>query len=219
MTLLDLLTGPSEPAARCARVYGAVVGIVTNNQDPDGLGRVKVRFPWLSPDEESHWARVATFMAGKARGGWFLPEVDDEVIVVFEHGDVRFPFVVGALWNGVDTAPYDNGDGKNDVRAVTSRSGHEVIFDDNDQKGRLEIHTKAGHRILLDDSSGSEKLLVEDKSGNNKIEMDSVQGSIAVTAQTKLSLKASMIEVEADTTLNLKAGATLEIQGALVKIN
>ena len=82
-----------------SRVTGVVVGVVTNNQDPDGLGRVKVKFPWLSDADESSWARIAAPMAGKERGLYFLPEVDDEVLVIFEHGDLRFPFVPGALWN------------------------------------------------------------------------------------------------------------------------
>lgn len=221
MSLLDLLTDESTSESRRGLIHGAVIGLVTNNKDPEKLGRVKVKFPWLTDADESHWARVITFMAGKERGGWFLPEVDDEVLVVFEHGDVRFPFVVGALWNGVDTAKFDNSDGKNNVRAITSRSGHELIFDDNasQKKERLEIHTKAGHRILLDDSAGSEKIVIVDKSGSNKIEIDSVKGSIAVQAQMKLSLKAPMIQIEADTTMKLEAGATLEIQGTLVKIN
>ncbi len=221
MTLFDLLTDQTGLESRRGRVWGAVVGLVTNNKDPEKLGRVKVKFPWLTDADESHWARVATFMAGKGRGGYFLPEVDDEVVVVFEHGDVRFPFVVGVLWNGVDAARYDNGDGKNNVRAITSRSGHELVFDDNaaQKKERLEIHTKAGHRIVLDDAGGAEKILIEDKSKKNRVEFDSVKGAIAVQAQLKLSLKAAQIEIDAGTTLKLKAGATLEIQGALVKIN
>ena len=79
--LLAALAGPaSHPSGR---VYGVTVGVVTNNQDPDGLGRVKVRFPWLSDDDESFWARVVTPMAGNGRGLYLLPEVDDEVLVAF----------------------------------------------------------------------------------------------------------------------------------------
>ena len=93
MRLLDLLT--DNAAANSHRLYGVVVGLVTNNQDPDKLGRVKVRFPWLGDSDESAWARLATPMAGKDRGLYFLPEVDDEVLVVFEHGDLRFPYILG----------------------------------------------------------------------------------------------------------------------------
>ena len=84
---------------------GVVMGIVTNNNDPQGQFRVKVKFPWLSADEESHWARVAMPMAGKDRGLMLMPEVDDEVLVMFEQGDVNHPYVIGSIWNGSDTPP------------------------------------------------------------------------------------------------------------------
>ena len=91
-SLLDLFQPTQETEGD--RLYGVVVGIVTNNQDPDGMGRVKVRFPWLSATEESWWARIAVPMAGKDRGAYFLPEVDDEVLVAFEHGEVRSPYLL-----------------------------------------------------------------------------------------------------------------------------
>ena len=233
MNIFDLLSADTDSAARMGKIFGVVVGIVTNNQDPDKLGRVKVRFPWLDEDDESHWARVATMMAGKDRGSFFLPEVDDEVLIMFEHGDVRFPYVIGALWNGKDTPPRDNADGKNDFRVIKSRSGHELIFTDSDGKEQVEIKTKAGQQILLDDTSGSEKILIKDKSGN-KIEMDAVANAINLVSQTKLSIKSQQIELESDTTLTLKgqqieinadammtikAGSMMTIKGSLVKIN
>jgi uncharacterized protein involved in type VI secretion and phage assembly len=117
--LLELLTIGSGQQDD-GRITGVVIGIVTNNKDPDGLGRVKLRFPWLSGSTESDWARVATPMAGNGRGLYFLPEVDDEVLVLFERGDVRFPFVIGALWNGKDQAPAGNSDGKTDTVTITA---------------------------------------------------------------------------------------------------
>src|SRR5689334_2824184 len=98
-----------------ARLFGVVVGVVTNIQDDQGLGRVKVKFPWLSDTDESHWARVAVPMAGHQRGFYFLPEVDDEVLVAFEHGSADYPYILGALWNGKDEPPASNGDGKNNL--------------------------------------------------------------------------------------------------------
>jgi len=219
MNVVDLLSDHTASEERSGKIFGAVVGVVTQNQDPDGLGRVKVRFPWLSAEEESGWARVATLMAGAGRGSWFLPEVDDEVLLLFEHGDPRFPLVVGALWNGVDKAPRDNGDGKNNERVITSRSGHELIFDDTAGKEKVEIHTQAGHTVILDDASGKERILIEDKAGSNKVTVDSVKGEIAIESQTKLKLKSQIVEIEAGTTMKLKAGALLEVSGALVKIN
>ncbi len=88
-----------EAESRNSRINGVVIGIVTNNNDPQGMGRVRVRFPWRGDDDESYWARVATMMAGKDRGTFFLPEVDDEVLVAFDHGDINHPYVIGALWN------------------------------------------------------------------------------------------------------------------------
>jgi uncharacterized protein involved in type VI secretion and phage assembly len=234
VNILELLTNES-PEEQCRdKIFGVVVGVVTNIQDPEKIGRVKVRFPWLNDDDESHWARIATLMAGKDRGSFYLPEVDDEVLVAFEHGDVRFPYVLGGLWNGVDTPPRDNADGKNDLRVIRSRSGHEFIFHDGDGKEQVQIITKAGHQLLLDDTSGAEKITLKDKTGDNKIEIDSAQNSIAVSAKTKITLKAQNIEITADSSMKLKSqqmeiasdaamtvksSSTLTIQGSLVKIN
>src|SRR6266576_1198712 len=210
MSIIDLLPVDTDVGTRAGKIFGVVIGIVTNNQDPDKLGRVKVRFPWLDDDDESNWARIATTMAGKSRGTFFLPEVDDEVLVAFEHGNVEKPYVIGALWNGVDAPVHDNADGKNNLRVIHSRAGHELIFNDEDGKEQVEIKTKAGHQFLLDDTSGSEKIAIVDKSGNNKIEIDSAQNSIAISAETKITLKAPTVEVIADTEMTVKS-AKVEI--------
>jgi uncharacterized protein involved in type VI secretion and phage assembly len=219
MNLLELLEDNMNAFSGTDKIYGVVVGIVTNNQDPEKLGRVKVKYPWLSDSEESHWARMATLMAGKDRGSFYLPEVDDEVLLAFEHGDARFPYVVGMLWNGKDTPRYDNSDGKNDLRVITSRSGHELVFDDNDQKGKVVIHTKKNHIITLDDSSGGEKISIVDKTGSNSVEIDSVQNSIAIKSALKLTIESQVIEIKAGATMKIEAGATMTIKGAIVMIN
>jgi uncharacterized protein involved in type VI secretion and phage assembly len=203
------------------RIYGVVVGIVTDNNDPEKLGRVKLNFPWRGVNGQSYWARIATLMAGKDRGTFFLPEVGDEVIVAFDRGDINQPYVIGALWNGVDKPPETNADGKNNIRKIKSRSGHEIIFNDNDsaKQEKIEIHTKAGHKVILDDASGQEKIEIIDKTGGNKITVDSVQNSINIESAMQLKIKSQMIEIEAGGMMTIKAGAALTIQGALVKIN
>ncbi len=220
LALFDLVESDRE-GMRGRRVEGIVLGIVTNNQDPENMGRVKVKFPWLEDSDESYWARVATLMAGKDRGTFFLPEVEDEVLVAFDHGDINHPYVMGTLWNGVDTPPETNENGKNNIRKIKSRSGHEIVFDDNDEemKEKIEIRTNAGHVIVLDDSAGGEKIEIKDKTGNNSIVIDSVQNAITISSQMKLSIKAQMIEIEAESMMTLKSGANLTIQGAIVQIN
>ncbi len=218
MSILDALNAGEREGGRTA---GVAAGIVTNNHDPEGLGRVKIRFPWLSDNNETDWVRIATFMAGPERGAFFLPEVGDEVLVAFEHGDINRPYVLGALWNGAATPPEADGDGRNNIRKIKSRSGHEIIFNDDDtaMQEKIEIHTGAGHRILLDDSSGREKIEITDKTGSNKIIIDSVQNSISLESAMQLKIKAQIIEIEAGAMMTIKAGATLTVQGALVKIN
>ena len=211
----DVLSALLAPSARADRFYGVVVGIVTNNKDPDDLHRVKVRFPWLSNDVESHWARVAAPMAGKNRGASFLPEVDDEVLVAFEHGQVDHPYVVGSLWNGKDNAPESNADGENNHRTLRSRSGHVLRFNDK---------------------SGNETIEIIDKTGNNKVVIDSANNSITIEAKSditiksatgKLTMQANGIEmksqmgvtVEAAQNMDLKANAIVTVKGAMIRIN
>ncbi len=221
MSILGAISDEAERESKASKIYGVVMGIVTNNRDPDGMGRVKVKFPWLEDKEESHWARISTLMAGKDRGSFFLPEVDDEVLVAFEQGDITRPYVIGALWNGSDNPPETNSDGKNNIRKIKSRSGHEIIFDDNDteQKEKITIHTKADHKIVLDDSAGQEKIEIIDKTGNNKIIIDSVQNKIDIESKMNLNIKANMIQIEAQADMTIKSSGMLTIQGSMVKIN
>jgi len=202
------------------KIFGVAVGIVTNNNDKEGkLGRVKVKFPWLSDDNETDWVRVSTFMAGPDMGCFFLPNVGDEVLVAFEQGNLNCPYVIGALWNGKAKPPETNADGKNNIRKIKSRSGHEFIFCDEERKEKIEIHTKSGSKIILSDSSGEERVEISDKSGNNSILMDSVTDSISISSKTKLSMKAQTIEIEAGGMMTIKSSGTFTIQGNLVKIN
>src|SRR5258708_35196386 len=120
-SLVDLLT-PAAPHEQ-GRFFGVVVGIVTNNQDPDKMARVRVKFPWLSDDHESWWARIATPMAGSGCGMYFVPEVNDEVLGAFEPGDVCSPYIVGALGKRKDRPPADHEDAKNKIRLLHARRG------------------------------------------------------------------------------------------------
>jgi uncharacterized protein involved in type VI secretion and phage assembly len=188
---------------------------VTNNQDPDALGRVKVRFPWLSDADESEWARIAAPMAGKDRGAYFLPEVDDEVLVAFEHGDPRFPYVIGALWNGKDAPPATNDDGKNNVRVIKSRSGHVIRLNDEDGKEMIEIRDKSEKNSIVFDTAKNTITITTDKD----ITLAAPQGTIKLDAQ-KIEIKSSAdSKIEAGAGMDVKAAATMNIKGATVNIN
>lgn len=210
MNLIDAIKETGLEKGGFAR--GLAVALVTQNQDPDGLGRVRVRFPWFD-ERESFWARLATPMAGKDRGLVLIPEVDDEVLVGFEREDLRFPYVLGGLWNGVDKPPYDNSDGNNDTRMFKSRKGHTLTFDDGSQ-GVVELKHENGGLVKLTDDG----ILVDDGQGN-KISIDNKSGAMKLEASGTLEIKGATITIEATGTLELKANATMTIKGALVNIN
>lgn len=204
-------------------VNGIVTGLVTRNDDPDNQGRVQVNINTLEDGHVTKWASVATLMAGPGRGSLFLPEVDDEVLVAFEHGNINAPYVVGSIWNGASQPPgAEDGGGKgNNIRKIRSRSGHEILFDDDSEgkKEKLAIKTNGGHTIVLDDAAGKEKIEIVDKTGSNKMVIDSVKNSVDIESAGQLNIKANMIKIEAAGTLTVKSGAVLTIQGSLVKIN
>jgi len=135
-----------------------LVGIVTDNEDPEGWGRVKVKFPTLTEDHASNWARVVAIGAANARGFDCLPEINDEVLVAFEHGDIHRPYVLGGVWNGKDAPPapvqQSVQNGKVRLRTFQTRAGHQLQFVDDDN-GSIHIKTAGGQDITLKDGNGS----------------------------------------------------------------
>lgn len=212
MSIADLLEKRRE---RPDRIYGVVVGIVTNNKDEEGLGRIKVKIPRLSGDDESYWARVVSFMAGKERGAVFLPEVDDEVLVAFEHGDMAMPYIIGALWNGVDVPPETNSDGENNIRVIKSRSGHVIRLNDKDGEEQIEIMDKTGKNFITISTKDNKITITSDKD----IELSAKNGKISLDA-TDVEIKSSAgTKIEASANLDLKASGNNTIKGATVNIN
>ncbi len=214
MSLATVSTAPAETAVEDGGyVKGVGIAIVTQNKDPDGYGRVKVRFTWFDQPRESAWARCALPMAGDDRGFAMIPEVGDEVVVCFERGDLRFPIVIGALFGGKTKIPFANKDGKNDLRVIKSRAGHHLTFNDGSQKS-LELSLKDGKKVLIDDNGVS----VQDDKGNH-FKIDSRSGAIEISARGKLTIKAASIELTATGTCDVKATGKLALNGATVMIN
>ncbi len=194
-TLTTLLASDGD---KPGRIYGVVNGVVTNNMDPMAQGRVKVKFPFLGglQSVESNWCRVATPMAGAQRGFYCIPEVDDEVLVAFEQGDVNFPYVVGSLWNTMDRQPKPSAavviGGKVNQRMWVSRSGHQIVFDD---------------------TPGQEHIQIVDKTTMNSIKIDSTQNAMTVEMQGPITIKSVSQDISFDcTNFSVKAKANCNLE-------
>ncbi|HEU4420993.1 MAG TPA: VgrG-related protein [Pilimelia sp.] len=201
------------------RIGGVVLGIVTNASDPEARGRVKLRFPWLSEEYESDWARVVQIGAGDKRGLHLLPEVNDEVLVSFEHGDTRRPYVVGGLFNGVDAPPFpdavDTGSGKVQVRGLRTRAGHELIFTDTEGKERIELRTKDKKvTVVLDATDGGLRI---DTEGDVKL---TAKGNATLTAKKDLTIDATGAgKITAKRGLTLESSGEVTVRGKMIKLN
>lgn len=198
------------------RWLGAVTAVVTNTQDPKDWGRVKVKFPWLADNAESEWARVLGIGAGPDAGFYCIPDVGDEVLVLFEHGDINHPYVLGALWNGQHDIPPEassapSGD-KPKIRVWRSRAGHSVTLDDT--KDKIVIVTKDSQIITLDDDG---------------IKMESKKGKVVIVTKDKhtISIEDSGIKLESkrdiklDATgnINIEAKGQVTVKGSLINLN
>jgi uncharacterized protein involved in type VI secretion and phage assembly len=210
-------------AQRANKLRGVHLAIVVDNKDGGGNPgyRVKVKYPWLNEQDQTSWARIAVPMGGKERGTYFLPEVDDQVLLVFEHGDINRPIVIGALWSKKQEPVEVNVSGKNNTKLIKSRTGHRIIFDDK---------------------QGSETVTIVDKTKKNKIVLDSANkivkieaaGDIEIKAQENVILHSKTLKVgttegltgssqqflaHAGSTFGFKASATITISASQVQIN
>lgn len=187
------------------RFYGLYPALVSDIKDPDNQGRVKITLPWApnaaGDGRYEAWARLATLMGGNNRGTWFVPDVNDEVLVGFEGGDPRRPYVVGALWNGSDAPPEAmDGAGKNAKKVIRSRNGVKITLDDTDGQETLTLETPAGQKVTLKDGPGS--IEAQDSNGNSvKLEA----AGITVTSSAKVTVQASTAEISASM-LTVNAG-------------
>jgi uncharacterized protein involved in type VI secretion and phage assembly len=222
------LRGSSDGDGRGTRVAGVLSGVVTDVRDPQGLGRVRIRFPNVSGRVESAWARVAAPWAGSSRrGAYFLPEVDDEVLVAFRGGDLGHPYVVGFLWSQNVPPPQQTTTAA--TTELRSRTGHALRFVDTAGSGKVVVTTSTGYRLELDETSGGSGIRLSDPQKRLQIAMDGEQGTVSVEVQGageialkvpdgKLSVSASIIEIKSDGPLELE-GAAVTIKGHPVALN
>lgn len=236
-----------KPATRARsldqRYFGVVEALVTENSGDDAKeGRVKVKFPWFDEDMITEWCRVAQIYAGNGYGAFWIPEVGDEVLVGFVHGDMRFPVILAGLYNGEDK-PSTSREQDKDQKLFRTKGGHELLFDDSSGKQRVKTTTNAGHVLDMDDqnkkvtieTAGGHQAVMDDQgkkvtiqtSGSNQVVLD--DNSNKITIQTsggavitldgsgnKITVQATTVEVQA-TTVNVQ-GTTVNVEASTIKL-
>lgn len=222
--LLSIMQKAQESASTSdSKMFGVEIAIVTNVKDDQKLGRVKVCFPRLPGKPESSWVRVVQPAAGAGRGFYWLPEVNDEVLVAFERGEAHTPYVVGSLWNGKDKPMKDAYTDENTTRMIMTKSGHKIILDDKKDAEKIIIADKSGKRTMTFDVK-NKKFLVEAK-----------EGDVEIHAAKKIILSCEDLEIKTKKTgkidigttfdlnvkdkANIKAGPQLNIKASRVNIN
>jgi len=171
------------------RFFGVVEAIVVDVIDPEKEGRVKVQFPWFDEDMVTEYCRVCQLYAGNGYGALFVPEVGDEVLVSFIHGDMRLPVILGGLYNGKDKPSSDRQKTKNQ-KLIRTKVGHEIVFDDHDKK--VTLKSAAGLTLELDDNA--KKVTLKTASGQSVV-LDGSSSMITVEA-TNVALKATSVAVQ-----------------------
>jgi len=194
--LMSEVFNSRSPQGNGGLFYGVYAAVVTDIKDPANQGRVKIKLPW-SPDNDQDiydvWARLATMMAGQNRGSWFIPDVDDEVLVCFESGDTRRPYVIGSLWNGQDGPPESmDGSGQNNIKALHSRNRVVITFDDSDGQEKLKLETPGGQHIIIDDSSQS----IEIKDGSSESVKLEPSG-ITINTSANININGTVVTISA----------------------
>jgi len=188
---------PATPRSRSTdqRYYGVAEGLVTNVDDPQKLGRVKLKFPWFDPQMESEWCRVRQFYAGNDYGAFFIPEVGDEVLVAFIHGDMRLPIILGGLYNGKDKPPSSRQGSTKDEKLIRTKGKNEILMDDSSGKKKIRIKTEAGQTVEMEDTG-------------NKITIKTATGQSIIIEPGKITLEATQIILSGSDIKLGGAGAT-----------
>ena len=251
----DMISESNDGLSLRSHMLGGMIAVVVDNVDPEDRYRVRVSYPWLSDQYakettsdgsdakvQSFWARVATIMSGNDIGSVWLPEINDEVVVIFEGGEFSHPIVVGSLWNGVSKVPAkvkyspdqteanvsnNQQGGKNDFRFIRSRMGHTLAFIDKDGEGGVSLRSNKSAELYLDDKDGSERIRLYDSeqkqwldidTANKAITLETDTGDILIKAKEKIRLECKNFELEASDNINIKAGKNIEQQSNKLSI-
>ena len=217
MGLMQLMTELGEKEVD-RRIYGVAVAQVINNVDVMNLGRVQLMLPWLPGYQP--WARVVTMMAGFQRGTYFMPQIGEEVLVAFHHGDVREPYVLGGMWNTIDRPPSLAPTDAVNKRIIRTPLGHEIEFDDALQSITITSTTK--QKVTIDPT----QIQLETVGGAAKVTLETI-GKITIESGISVDIKAPTVKIEADLSVEIKSkvsaelngGANCKVKAGLVEIN
>jgi uncharacterized protein involved in type VI secretion and phage assembly len=187
-----------RPDGDAPRHFGVYPAIVTDIVDPDHLGRVEVKLPWLGKDAGGQdvraWATLLTPYADDQQGIEILPAVDTQVVVAFEHGLLWRPYVVGACWNGKERLPVEP-QRSNDKRVWRSRAGSVLEFDDAQGAAKVTIRMESGHTVLLDDAARQVRI----RHANGSVITLTGGGQITIRANSTVDVTASSLNVHCPT--------------------
>ena len=210
----------SNPNINRSMLFGVTPAVVTNINDPEGMGRVKVRLLNLGTSEqETGFIRVVSPMAGKNCGIQFLPSLEDEVLVAFCGDGMSQPYVIGSLYGNREKykMPSPVKDGVNDIRMIKTKSGHTITFGDKEGEENIEIKSAKEMVIKIDDKENSIK--ISDKAGENLMTLNAKDGKISITAKKKIELKTANAGITIDEKdVKIESGKNLEMTGTQVSI-
>lgn len=202
-------------------VAGIVTGIVKEIYDEKFPGMIKAEiFMTDGTVNVTDWMRVIVPYAGKDRGMYFLPEIGDEVAIAFERGDIERPYVIGCLWNKVDTIPKETVNKSNTVKRLKTKGGHEIIFDDDDKKGKINILTAKKMSIAMEDENSTITITSKGDNGENTIKIDASKGEISLSGKKKILLDAggSKITIDGNGKKVDVNSDNINLEGKLIKI-
>jgi uncharacterized protein involved in type VI secretion and phage assembly len=196
----------AAPRSRSAdkRYFGVAEAIVEEVENDDEC-RVKLRYPWFDSGTVSDWCRVAQLYAGNGYGSCFVPEKGDEVLVAFVHGDMRFPIVLGGLYNGVDKPPTARTQGR-DQKLIRTKHGHQLLFDDQGSQAAVRVTSAAGHVVELDDKGNA--IRIQAAAGASV--SISADGGITLSSKAEVTLSAPKVALDADS-VTLGKGAAQSV--------
>lgn len=212
------------------KYYGVTVGKVINPLDPMMLGRVQVQLPFIDSLDLSPWARIALPMAGMLHGTYFIPNLNDEVLVAFEHGDVNAPYIIGSLWNAMAPPPLQSPVPQ--IRAIRTLAGNQIVF--TEVPPSVTIQTAPTPPSVMPSPptpTGPYQTIMMSTAGiqimsPTPIQIMSPAGIQIVAGANIINLTPDGITITGTPNLNLAAAGTLNIAapavnitGGLVKIN